>query len=232
LRAGEVIGELRSLGVARNVAGMARFGINPEGTLGVSLPDIRRLAQRVGKDHSLADELWRSGIHEGRILASLVDDPVEVTESQMDDWACDFDSWDVCDQVCSNLFDKTPFAHAKALEWSAREEEFVKRAGFVMMAALSVHDKASPDKVFLEFLPVIERESVDERNFVKKAVNWALRQIGKRNLPLNRAALRTAKTIAKIDSRSARWVASDALRELTDDKVQRRLRARSRTSSR
>ncbi len=230
MRADEVLGELRSLGDPRNVAGRARFGINPEGTLGVSLPEIRRLAKRLGKDHSLADKLWKSGIHEARILASLVDDPREVTSSQMDDWVHDFDSWDVCDQVCSNLFDKPPFARAKALEWSARKEELVKRAGFVMMAALSVHDKASPDEDFLEFLPIIERESADERNFVKKAVNWALRQIGKRDLRLNKAAIEAAKAIAKIDSRSARWIASDALRELTDGKVQTRLRRRSRLS--
>jgi len=142
----------------------------------------------------------------------------------MDRWVEDFDSWDVCDQVTSRLFDKTPFAYKKVHEWTKRDEEFVKRAGFAMIAALSVHDKKASDKEFEKFLPMIVRESKDERNYVKKAVNWALRQIGKRNKALNRKAIKTAERIRKIDSRSARWIATDALRELKSDAVQRKLK--------
>lgn len=218
------LNQLKSLTDPESVAGMARFGINPDNTLGVSIPAIRKMAKEIGKDHTLAQEFWSSGIHEARILAGMVDDPGEVTGEQMDRWAADFDSWDVCDQVCSNLFDKTRFAYQKAHEWSGREEEFVKRAGFVLMAALSVHDKKAGDDKFLEFLPLIKMGALDERNFVKKAVNWALRQIGKRNMDLNKAAVETANDIRKIDSKSARWIASDALRELTDEKIQKKLR--------
>jgi len=181
------------------------------------------MAKRIGKDHAVAAGLWSTEIHEARLLAGFIDDPEKVTEKQMESWAADFDSWDIVDQVCSSLFDKTPFAYAKAVEWSSREEEFVKRAGFVLMAALSVHDREAPDKAFTKFLPTIKREATDERNFVKKAVNWALRQIGKRDLVLNAAAVKIAKEIQKIDSKSARWIASDALRELESDKVRKRL---------
>ena len=203
---------------------MARYGINAANTLGVSIPQLRSMAKRIGTDHALALELWASGIHEARILAALVDDPADVTEAQIERWARDFDSWDVCDGVCSNLFDRTSFAHAKAVQWSARREEFVKRAGFVLMAALAVHDKRSPDSRFREYLPLIEREAADERNFVKKAVNWALRQTGKRSPALNRAAIAAAKRIRKSDSKAARWIAADALRELESEAVQRRLK--------
>ena len=210
----EILTHLKSLHNPRNVAGMTQFGINPRNTLGVSIPTLRKIARQAGKDHRLAQELWASGIHEARILAAMVDDPARVTEAQMERWVKDFDSWDVCDQVCSNLFDKTKFAHRKAVEWSRRDEEFVKRAGFVLMAALAVHDKSAPDAAFIKFLPLIQRGATDERNFVKKAVNWALRQIGKRNRALNRAASATAREIQRIDSKSARWIAADALREL------------------
>lgn len=209
-----MLDELRSLADPANVLGMARYGISTTNTLGVSIPRLRAMAKRVGRDHALALELWASGIHEARILAALVDDPAEVVEAQLERWARDFDSWDVCDGVCSNLFDRTPFAHAKAVEWSARKEEFVKRAGFVLMAALAVHDKKSPDSRFGKYLPLIEREAGDERNFVKKAVNWALRQIGKRNASLRAAAIETARQIRAIDSPTARWIAADALKEL------------------
>ncbi|HEX9908704.1 MAG TPA: DNA alkylation repair protein [Thermoplasmata archaeon] len=224
LRAAEIIAELRSKANPANVEGMARFGISPEGTLGVSVPTLRRMAKKIRKDHALAQELWSSGIHEARMMAAFVDDPASVTEAQMESWVKEFDSWDVCDQVCSNLFDATPFAYSKAALWSKRDEEFVKRAGFVLMAALSVHDKKVDDKEFLRFLPIIKREAWDERNFVKKAVNWALRQIGKRNLALNRAALAAAREIHKQGTRSARWIASDAIRELSDETVLRRLK--------
>jgi len=219
----QIIKKLKSLKNPENVAGMARFGINPNNTYGVSIPTLRKMAKESGKDHSLAQELWASRIHEARILAGFVDDPKLVTAEQMENWVKDFDSWDICDQVCSNLFDRTPFAHKKAIEWSNREEEFVKRAGFVLMAALSVHDKKAQDDEFLIFLPIIKREATDERNYVKKAANWALRQIGKRNSTLNKKAMETAKEIQKLGSKSARWIASDAVRELTSKSVQDKL---------
>jgi 3-methyladenine DNA glycosylase AlkD len=222
-----VLREMRAKADPRAVKGMARFGISSRNTLGVSIPVLRAMAKKVGIDHGLAQELWESGIHEARILASMIDDPGAVTGAQMERWVVGFDSWDVCDQCCSNLFDKTPFAFDKAVEWSEREEEFVKRAGFVLMAALSVHDRSAGDSAFLKFLPAIVEGSKDQRNFVKKAVNWALRQIGKRNLRLNREAQELARKMSKIDSSSSRWVASDALRELESEAVQRKLRSSS-----
>jgi len=221
----EVLERLKSLANPEAVAGMARFGINPESTLGVSVPVLRKMAREIGRNHGLAQELWSSGVHEARILASMIDDPRLVTEEQMEAWAADFDSWDVCDQCCGNLFDKTEFAYRKAVEWAARDEEFVKRAGFALMAWLAFHDKRAPDEAFLEFLPVIKRESVDGRNYVKKAVNWALRHIGKRNAALNIMAIEVAREIQAAGSRPGRWIASDALRELTSEKVRERLHA-------
>ena len=222
----DVLKKLKSLSDPKAVEGMARFGINPENTYGVSVPNLRKIAKETGKDHALAQQLWTSGIHEARILASMVDDPKMVTEEQMESWVKDFDSWDVCDQCCMNLFDKTSFAYGKAMEWSAREEEFIKRASFAMMACLAWHDKNADDKQFKPLLPIIQREAADNRNFVKKAVNWALRQIGKRNLYLNGKAVETAKEIQEIDSKSAKWVAADALRELTSQAVLERLQAK------
>ena len=213
LTAVQLIDNLHEMGNPVNVAGMARFGINAANTLGVSMPQLRELAKG-RRDQQLSLELWASRIHEARILAALVGDPARVTPQQMDAWVLDFDSWDVCDQVCMNLFDKTPWAFEKAVEYAAREEEFVKRAGFALMACLAWHDKQAPDQKFLELLPVIQREAADKRNFVKKAVNWALRQIGKRNPALKQAAIETARAILSIDSPAARWVANDALREL------------------
>lgn len=209
--------------------GMARFGIPVGNALGgISTPVLKKLAREMGKNHRLARGLWKSGIHEARHLAALVDDPVQVTEAQMERWARDFDSWDVVDGCCLYLFVKTPYAYRKALEWSSRNAEFVKRAAFTLMAVLAVHDKKAADVKFLRFLPIIKRESTDKRNFVKKAVNWALRQIGKRNVKLNRAAIKTAQEIRLIDSRSAKWIAADALRELTSEAVQTRLWLRSK----
>ncbi len=220
----EILRLLESLSNPEAVAGMARFGINPGNTYGVSIPNLRKLAKEAGKNHVLAQHLWQSGIHEARILASMIDNPENVTEEQMENWANDFDSWDVCDQCCSNLFDKTQFAYQKAIEWSNRDKEFVKRAGFVLMAVLAVHDKKAKDEEFLEFLPIIRRESIDDRNFVRKAVNWALRQIGKRSRNLNKNAIETAKEIQKMESKSSKWIASDAIRELTGEAIQKRLR--------
>jgi 3-methyladenine DNA glycosylase AlkD len=220
----EILKQLKSLSNPDAVAGMARFGINPKNTYGVSIPVLRKMAKQIGKNHLLAEKLWNSGIHEAQILAGMIDFPEMVTENQMESWVKDFDSWDVCDQCCSNLFDKTKFAHKKAIEWSKRREEFVKRAGFVLMATLAVHDKEAGDKEFLKFFPIIKREATDDRNFVKKAVNWALRQIGKRNLSLNKVAIQTAEEIQGIDSRAAKWIASDALRELISNAIKKKLR--------
>lgn len=225
--AATVLAELRAQANSDNVAGMARFGINPDKTLGISIPSLRALAKRIGVNHQLALELWASGIHEARILAGMIDEPAEITPGQMDAWAAEFDSWDVCDQVCSNLFDRTPYAFDKVAEWSIREEEFVRRAAFALIAALSVHDKTAPDEAFETCFPLIIAAAGDERNFVKKAVNWALRQIGKRNLTLNVRAVEVAREIQQIDAKAARWIASNALRELTSEKVQKRLKANS-----
>ena len=223
----DILKKLKSLSDPKAVEGMARFGINPENTFGVSIPNLRKMAKETGRDRALAQQLWTSAIHEARILASMIDDPKTVTEEQMERWVKDFDSWDVCDQCCMNLFEKTKFAYQKAVEWSSNDKEFIKRTGFVLMARLAVSDKKADDKQFEPFLPIIKREASDNRNFVKKAVNWALRQIGKRNLNLNRKAIETAKEIQEIASKSARWVASDALRELTGKAVLERLQAKS-----
>jgi 3-methyladenine DNA glycosylase AlkD len=219
----EILKKLESMANPESVKGMARFGIRSENAYGISIPDLRQLAKQIGTNHDLALGLWSSGIHEARILAGMMDDPAAVTEDQLERWVADFDSWDLCDQCCSNLFDKTPYAYRKAIEWSKRKQEYVKRAGFVLMAVLAVHDKKAGDRQFLRFLPVIKREATDARNFVKKAVNWALRQIGKRNRTLNQAAIEVGKEIRSIDSKSAGWIANDALRELTSEKIQKRL---------
>jgi 3-methyladenine DNA glycosylase AlkD len=218
-----IMSELWQRRSPKAVLGMARFGIQTGKALGVSIPQLRNVAKQVGTNHELAQKLWKTGIHEARILASMIDDPEKVSENQMEGWATDFDSWDVVDGCCGNLFDKTEFAIRKAHEWSKRKEEYVKRAGFVLMAEMAVHDKKASDKTFLDFLPVIVRESSDERNFVKKAVNWALRQIGKRNAILNAAAIKTSTDIRDSDSKSTKWIATDALRELTSASVRKKL---------
>lgn len=210
----EIIKLLRSERNEKNIAGMARFGINPKGTLGISTVYLRKLAKKIGKNHELAEKLWQSGIHEAKILAAFVGEFQKVTEKQMNVWIKDIDSWDVCDQVCGNLFDKTPFAHRKAKELTKRKPEFEKRVGFVLMATLAVHDKNASDKMFLSFLPFIEKHSTDERNFVRKAVNWALRQIGKRNLVLRREAIKLSDKLRKSNDKTARWIGGDAYREL------------------
>jgi 3-methyladenine DNA glycosylase AlkD len=217
---------LHGLGNPRDREGMARFGINVNNALGISVTQLRKLARQIVRDHLLAKKLWATGIHEARILATIVDVPTEVTEVQMEAWAAEFNSWDLVDQCCGNLFDKTPHAWDKAMEWSGREEQFVKRAGFALMAYLAVHDKKAADGRFERFLPIIQREASDDRNFVKKAVNWALRQIGKRNARLNELAIQRAERIKKLDSKAARWIAADALRELTKPSVQQRVRGR------
>jgi 3-methyladenine DNA glycosylase AlkD len=219
-----VLKELKSRADPEAVKGMARFGVGGANTLGVSIPVLRDMAKRIGKDHGLALQLWDTGIHEARILASMVDDPARVDERQMESWALGFDSWDVTDQCIMNLFEKHPLAWTKAVEWSKRESEFVKRSGFVLMARLAVSDKKADDQRFLDFFPFIRKEAGDEKNFVKKAVNWALRQIGKRNARLNREALKLCKELMKMDSKSARWIAGDAVKELESEAVQNRLK--------
>lgn len=224
-----VLRNLNEVSDRSRLAGMARYGIATDKALGVAVPELRRLAKAIGRDHELAVELWGSEIHEARMLASMIDDPRQVSEPQMEAWVHDFDSWDLCDQVCGNLFDRTTSAFRKAVEWSARDDEFVKRAGFALMASAAVHRKEVDDATFEVFLPIIRAEATDDRNYVKKAVNWALRQIGKRSPELNRKAIATAKQIQKLDARSARWIASDALRELESAAVQDRLREPART---
>jgi len=218
-----IIKELKSLRNPKNIEGMARYGINSPTTLGLCMPDLMRIAKETGKDHELAQRLWESGIFEARILAFTIDEWKQVTEQQMELWAKDFDNWAIVDGCCGHLFDKTPFAYRKAVEWSMRKEEFVKRAGYTMMATLAVHDKKAEDEKMLRFLPLIVKGSTDERRYVMKSVNWALRQIGKRNRRLNKKAIETAERIKKLDSKAARWIASDALRELRGEAVQKRL---------
>ena len=210
----QVIAELHQQANAQAVEGMVRFGIRSADMLGIAIPTLRKMAKEIGRKHALALELWDSGIHEARILASMIDEPKLVSSEQMEMWVNAFDSWDICDQVCGNLFVETPYAYQKAVEWCHREQEYVRRAGFVMMAELAVHDKKAPDGAFEPFFPLIKQYAGDERNFVKKAVNWALRQIGKRNGTLYTQAVEWAEDISKMDAKSARWVAKDALREL------------------
>ena len=219
----DVLDKLHSKAKPGQLEGMAKYGMVVEKRIGVSVPDMRTIAKEVGKDHKLALDLWKTSIAEARIIASMIDEPENLTEDQMEDWVSDINSWDVCDQVCMNLFEKSPLAWKKILDWSEREEEFVKRTAFTLVACLAWHDKKARDEEFIALLPVITRGAIDDRNFVKKAVNWALRNIGKRNLNLNRAAINTAKRILKLESKAARWIASDAVRELESECVQARL---------
>lgn len=223
----EILRALASRPDARAPEGMARYGIVAQKVYGGwSTPALKKLAREVGRHHTLAQELWESEVHEARALATLIEEPEKVSRRQMDRWAKDFDNWAVCDAACINVFRYTRFAYAKCVEWSARPGEFVKRAAFALMAGLAVADKAASDEAFLKFLPLIQRAAADERNYVKKGVNWALRQIGKRNARLNQAAIAVAQQIRGLDSSAARWVASDALRELQSPAVQKRLKAR------
>ncbi|MCL6096979.1 MAG: DNA alkylation repair protein [Bacteroidetes bacterium] len=220
----EIIEELRKHYNPRNLEGMARYGINVDKAFGVNVPVLRALAKRIGTDHKLALRLWESGYHEARHIATMIDDPKLVTKTQMNKWVHDFNSWDICDGACSNLFRFTPHAFDKIFEWTERKKEFIRRTGFSLIAYLAVHDKKRDDKDFLKFLPLIKKHSVDERNFVKKAVNWVLRQIGKRSKFLNKEALKLATEIKSLDSKSAKWIANDAIRELTDTKILARIK--------
>jgi len=211
------------MGSEHDRQGMARFGINVDNAFGVSVTDLRKVAREIGRDHRLAGQLWRSEVHEARILASMVEEPDRVTESQAERWLRGFDSWDLCDQVCMNLFDRLPFAFPKAKEWARREPEFQRRAGFALMASLASHAKSEPEESFLPFFPLIEEASTDDRNLVRKAVNWALRGMGKRSGLLHAAALGTARTLEGSEDRTARWIGRDAIRELESPKVLARL---------
>ncbi len=223
MNSSQIIKKLKSLSNPKNVEGMARFGINPQKALGINIPVLRKMAKEIGKDHNLALQLWDSDLHEVRILATMIDEPDKVSEKQMEEWVKGFNSWDLCDQCCMNLFSKTSLAWKKAIEWVGKEREFTRRASFSLIACLAWYEKQAEDKEFLKFFPLIKKYSTDERNFVKKAVNWALRQIGKKNKNLNKGALKLTKEILKIDNKTAKWIASDALRELSSQAVQKRL---------
>ncbi|MFC2096911.1 DNA alkylation repair protein [Bacteroidota bacterium] len=219
----EIIKKLQTAARPDQLEGMARFGISINKRLGVSVPELRKIAKEFGKDHELALQLWETGIPEAKIIAILIDEIDKLTNKQMEDWVLEIDSWDVCDQLCSNLFEKAPNVMEKIYEWAEREEEYVKRAAFVIIACMAVHNKKADDKIFIDFFPLLLKGSVDERNFVKKAVNWAIRSIGKKNLNLNKLALKLSEEIKQIDTKAARWIAKDAIRELESEAVQKRL---------
>ncbi len=219
----QILSRLKELGRPAALPGMAHYGIDTENAFGVAVPELRRMAKEIGQDHPLALALWRSGVHEARLLASMIAVPADTDRALADSWAADFRSWDLCDQCCLNLFRKTAFTHDLIGEWRHREEEFVKRAAFTVIAVLAVHDKAAADDMFVAWLPMIEEGASDPRNFVKKAVNWGLRQIGKRNRSLNRQAIECAYRIADEGSKPARWIAANALRELESEPVQTRM---------
>lgn len=219
----QVVERLQARARPDQLAGLASYGMAVEQRLGVSIPELRRIAKEVGKDHRLALELWDTGIAEARIVAAMVDRPEDLTEEQMERWVAGFNSWDVCDQVCMNLFEKSPWVWKKIVDWSGREEEYVRRAAYALIACLAWHDKRTADAEFIRLFPVIRQGATDERNYVKKAVSWALRNVGKRNHNLNRAAIELAEEIGRIDSKAARWIASDVIRELNSEAVQKRL---------
>jgi 3-methyladenine DNA glycosylase AlkD len=226
----QILEQLEELRNDKNIAGMRRYGITFRKAYGLSSDQVRTIARQIGKDRELAARLWKSNVYELRCIAYQIEDPSEVNSEQMESWVKDLDSWSLCDGCIQDLFSKNRFAHEKADEWTSRDEEFVKRAGFVLIAKLAFHDKKASDSAFIHYLSIIKRESNDKRNFVRKSVNWALREIGKRNRILNKIALETAKQIQRIESKSARWIASDAIRELSSVQAQRRLAAKQRTT--
>jgi 3-methyladenine DNA glycosylase AlkD len=219
----EALAALHALAKPDQLAGMARYGMAVNNRLGIKIPELRRLARQTGRDHALALALWDTAIAEARILASMVDEPDAVTAEQMDAWVQDLDSWDVCDQVCMNLFDKTPLAWERVHEWAERDEEYVKRAAYALIACLAWHDNTAEDARFLALMPLIVQGATDDRNYVKKAVSWALRHIGKRNAVLHDAVLATAADLRTMDSKSARWIGKDAVRDLNSEATQTRL---------
>ncbi len=228
----QILRQLRKLADPQKLAGMERYGITTEKRLGVAVPDMRQIAKGVKKDRKLALELWATGIAEAKIVASMVAVPEEMTSKDMDDWVSGFDSWDVCDQVCMNLFEKMSPVRKKIEQWSRREEPFVKRAAFACIACLAWHDKQASDQEFAELFPILLREAKDERNYVKKAVSWALRNIGKRNPVLCDEAIQLACQIGRLDSKAARWIAADVRRELESAAVKKRLAAKVAACSR
>ncbi len=215
----KILLDLKSRENSKNKIGMARFGINTEKAFGISVKYLREIAKKIGKDHNLALELWDSGFHEARILATIIDEPEKVSKAQIKKWIKDVNSWDLCDQLCNNLIAKTFYAYDLAFEWSKSKAEFTKRAGFTLFAVIAVHWKHLSDNYFITILSRIIEESNDERNFVKKAVNWALRQIGKRNKNLNEIAIKTALALINLESKSAKWIGKNAYKELMDEKV-------------
>jgi 3-methyladenine DNA glycosylase AlkD len=231
-RAAGAIAWLKYRGSKRNRDGMARYAIVAPKAFGVSVGEIRALGKRLGTDPELAAALWDSGWYEARMLTAFVDDPIRLTATQMDRRARDFDNWAICDTLCFHLFDRSPHAWRKIAQWSTRREEFVKRAAFALLASVALHDKTAPDAPFRRSLRLIERAAVDERNFVKKGVSWALRAVGERSQPLNAAALTTARRLAGSPVAAARWVGNDALRQLESPAVRRRLAARGPTRDR
>jgi 3-methyladenine DNA glycosylase AlkD len=220
----EIINEIKINGRHESLVSMANYGIITDKAFGVSIPFLRKLAKQIGKNHMLSQNLWSSGFHEVRILASMVDEPNKVSKAQMNAWANDFNSWDLCDQCCNNLFVYSDFAYTQAVKWHINKMEYVKRAGFVLMASMAVHKKDLLNVNFVELLQLIKDQAADERNFVKKAVNWALRQIGKRNSELNRIAINIAQELLQFDSKAAKWIGRNALNELTSVKIQSRLK--------
>jgi 3-methyladenine DNA glycosylase AlkD len=213
----EVLSRLRQMQNPTTVESWKKQGITPRAALGVSNSDLGKLAAEVGVDRLIAQQLWASGIHDARVLASLVDDPERVTPKQMERWVRDFDSWALCDACCFNLFHKTPFAYAKAVAWSARKEEFVKRAAFSLVAALAVNDGKASEKEFLRFLPIAKREAPDERPFVRKSVAWSLREMGKRSKGLKKLVLDLVKELDATESKSAHLIAADVEKELSSN---------------
>lgn len=225
MTANEIIDVLKSLSSPEHYAKLAHFGIKDSKALGIKIPILRQLAKKIGKSHELASQLWATEIHEARLLASMIEVAKELTEKQFDDWVRDFDSWDICDQICK-LFVHTPFVNHKIDDYSRSNEEFVKRAAFVLMCEVALHDKKATNESFSQYFDLIEREAWDDRNFVRKAVNWALRQVGKRNEILRLKAIETAENLLNQNTKSARWIAIDALRELKNEKVIERVRAK------
>ncbi|MFH1197439.1 MAG: DNA alkylation repair protein [bacterium] len=217
-----VIQKLKSMANSKELAGMARYGMSLTNRLGISMWEIRKIAKEIESDHQLAVELWRTGYQEARMLASFIDIPAEVTEGQMEEWAAEFDTWDVCDQVSTGLFEQTRFTKKKIKEWAKRDEEYVKRSAFAIIAGQAVHDKTSNDEVFENYFPLIKKAATDERNYVKKAVSWALRNIGKRNSSLNSAVLKFANDLKTSESKSARWIANDTIKDITSDATKRK----------
>lgn len=218
-----IITELKKLKNLNNLAGMARYGINTENAMGISIKELRKIANKYSKNHDLALELWNTEIHEARILATIIDDPDKVTKKQMNAWVKDFNSWDLCDQCCNNLFRKIKFLNSTIIEWVKSRKEFERRAGFVLIAVQAVHHKNLTNEDFRKYFSLIVKYATDERNYVKKAVNWALRQIGKRNKKLNEEAQRICRNLIQSDSKSAKWIGRDALRELASEKILSRI---------